>query len=73
MPSSVTGMVFDIRELTIHDGPGLRTTVFLKGCPLRCAWCHNPEGWSFEPQILRSPTATGSSAGAIGPMSSPLS
>ena len=55
MRGSVTGVVFDIRELTIHDGPGLRTTVFLKGCPLRCAWCHNPEGMSREPQILRGP------------------
>ena len=54
MPASVTGVVFDIRELTIHDGPGLRTTVFLKGCPLRCAWCHNPEGRSPEPQVLRA-------------------
>ena len=50
----MTGVVFDIRELTIHDGPGLRTTVFLKGCPLRCAWCHNPEGRSPEPQVLRT-------------------
>ena len=50
----MTGVVFDIRELTVHDGPGLRTTVFLKGCPLRCAWCHNPEGLSPNPQILRS-------------------
>lgn len=49
-----TGIVFDIREFTIHDGPGIRTTVFLKGCPLRCAWCHNPEGLSFEPQVLHS-------------------
>ena len=49
----MTGMVFDIRELTVHDGPGLRTTVFLKGCPLRCAWCHNPEGLSPAPQTLR--------------------
>lgn len=57
MQASRTGVVFDIRELTIHDGPGLRTTVFLKGCPLRCAWCHNPEGMSPEPQVLR--TATG--------------
>lgn len=50
------GMVFDIRELTIHDGPGVRTTVFLKGCPLRCAWCHNPEGLSPTPQVMRGAT-----------------
>ncbi len=50
----MTGVVFDIREWTVHDGPGLRTTVFLKGCPLRCAWCHNPEGLSPAPQVLRS-------------------
>ena len=55
MNGSTTGVVFDIRELTIHDGPGLRTTVFLKGCPLGCAWCHNPEGRSREPQVLHGP------------------
>jgi pyruvate formate lyase activating enzyme len=38
-----TGVVFDIRRFSVHDGPGLRTTVFFKGCPLRCLWCHNPE------------------------------
>ena len=43
-----TGIVFDIRRYAIHDGPGIRTTVFLKGCPLACAWCHNPEGLSGE-------------------------
>jgi pyruvate formate lyase activating enzyme len=59
MASSITaprsGIVFDIREFTVHDGPGIRTTVFMKGCRLRCNWCHNPEGLSFEPQWLESP------------------
>jgi pyruvate formate lyase activating enzyme len=50
-----SGLVFDIRKYSIHDGPGIRTAVFLKGCPLRCAWCHNPEGLSPEPEILRRP------------------
>jgi pyruvate formate lyase activating enzyme len=50
-----TGVVFDVREFTIHDGPGIRTTIFLKGCPLTCMWCHNPEGQSMQPQIIRSP------------------
>jgi pyruvate formate lyase activating enzyme len=50
-----SGMIFDIREFTIHDGPGLRTTVFLKGCPLSCMWCHNPEGQSTQPQTMHSP------------------
>ena len=40
----MTGVIFDIKEMALHDGPGIRTTVFLKGCPLRCKWCHNPEG-----------------------------
>lgn len=40
------GIIFDIKRFAVHDGPGIRTTVFLKGCPLRCAWCHNPEGIS---------------------------
>ena len=51
-----TGIVFDIKEFTVHDGPGVRTTVFLKGCPLACMWCHNPESQSIQPQIIRSPT-----------------
>jgi pyruvate formate lyase activating enzyme len=46
-----TGVCFDIQRYSIHDGPGIRTTVFLKGCPLRCPWCHNPESWSPVPQI----------------------
>lgn len=44
------GLVFDIRHFSVHDGPGIRTTVFLKGCQLRCAWCHNPESQLFEPE-----------------------
>lgn len=49
---SIKGTVFDIKEFSIHDGPGARVTVFLKGCPLRCMWCHNPEGLSSVPQLL---------------------
>src|SRR5512137_2095104 len=49
------GIVFDIREFAVHDGPGIRTTVFLKGCPLACQWCHNPEGQSRQPQAMLSP------------------
>jgi pyruvate formate lyase activating enzyme len=50
------GIVFDIKEFTVHDGPGVRTTVFLKGCPLTCMWCHNPESQSMRPQVIRNPT-----------------
>ena len=50
----MTGTVFDIKEFSVFDGPGIRTTVFMKGCPLRCQWCHNPEGLSPKPQIMVS-------------------
>lgn len=50
--SPQSGIVFDIKRFALHDGPGLRTTVFLKGCPLRCAWCHNPESHRSEPEII---------------------
>ncbi|MBE5893694.1 MAG: glycyl-radical enzyme activating protein [Lachnospiraceae bacterium] len=46
-----TGIVFNIQKFSIHDGPGIRTNVFLKGCPLRCLWCHNPEGLEREPEL----------------------
>lgn len=49
------GIVTDIQRASVHDGPGLRTTVFFKGCPLNCKWCHNPECISFEKQILQYP------------------
>jgi pyruvate formate lyase activating enzyme len=56
-----TGRIFDIQRFSVHDGPGIRTTVFLKGCPLRCRWCQNPEGldraislWHFENLCDRS-------------------
>lgn len=46
------GTVFDIKEFALNDGDGIRTTVFLKGCPLRCIWCHNPEGLSPQKQLF---------------------
>jgi pyruvate formate lyase activating enzyme len=49
------GTVFNIQRFSIHDGPGIRTTVFLKGCPLRCFWCHNPEGISRAPELQYFP------------------
>ena len=52
---SQTGMVFDIQRYSVHDGPGIRTTVFLKGCNLRCFWCHNPESWRMEQDLLFYP------------------
>ncbi len=47
----VTGKIFDIQRFSIHDGPGIRTTVFLQGCPLRCVWCGNPESIPVEPSL----------------------
>ena len=49
---SVTGSIFNIQSYCIHDGPGIRVTVFLKGCPLRCLWCQNPESHVAQPQLL---------------------
>ena len=49
---SVEGVIFDIKRYAIHDGPGIRTTVFMKGCPLRCIWCHNPESQLMNFEIM---------------------
>ncbi len=51
----MTGLIADIQRSSVHDGPGIRTTVFFKGCPLSCKWCHNPECISKEPQELFYP------------------
>lgn len=51
-----SGLIFDIRKFSIHDGPGIRTTVFFKGCPLSCWWCHNPESQSPNPELIEHPS-----------------
>ena len=53
---AVTGRIFDIKRYSIHDGPGIRTTVFLKGCGLRCQWCHNPESVDPGPDLMHWPS-----------------
>lgn len=52
-PGVPTGLIFNVQRFSVHDGPGVRSTVFLKGCPLRCAWCHNPESQGVEPTFIR--------------------
>ena len=47
-----SGIVFNIQKYSVHDGPGIRTVVFLKGCPLRCRWCSNPESQKPQPQLV---------------------
>jgi len=48
----IKGVIFDVKRFAIDDGPGIRTTVFLKGCPMRCWWCHNPEGQVSAPELI---------------------
>lgn len=50
-----SGTIFDIKRYAVHDGPGIRLTVFLKGCPLQCRWCHNPEGIKPHPELTYRP------------------
>lgn len=45
-------LIFDIQRFCVYDGPGIRTTVFFKGCNMHCAWCHNPESFSTAPELL---------------------
>ena len=52
----MNGMIFSIEEFSIYDGPGIRSTVFLKGCPLRCNWCHNPEGMNTPNELFEYAT-----------------
>jgi pyruvate formate lyase activating enzyme len=52
---AVEGVVFDLKRFAVHDGPGVRTVVFLKGCPLACAWCHNPESIDPRPELALYP------------------
>jgi pyruvate formate lyase activating enzyme len=53
----VKGIIFNIEEFAVHDGPGIRKLVFFKGCPLKCSWCHNPEGISFKKELMVSETS----------------
>lgn len=52
MANAMKGLVYDIKRYAVHDGPGLRSTVFFKGCPMRCWWCHNPESQRLEPEMV---------------------
>ncbi len=54
-PQNLCGLITNVQRFSIHDGPGIRTTIFFKGCPLRCFWCHNPETWRFRPEVQLFP------------------
>lgn len=61
---ALKGVIFDIKKFAVHDGPGIRTTIFFKGCPMDCWWCHNPESHSTEPETITREIFTGSSSKA---------
>jgi pyruvate formate lyase activating enzyme len=65
MPSD-RGIIFKIKKYALHDGPGIRTTVFLKGCPLTCWWCHNPEGQNPRPEVMRDGPAPADRCETVG-------
>ncbi|MBC2710419.1 MAG: 4Fe-4S cluster-binding domain-containing protein [Desulfosarcina sp.] len=60
------GIIFKIKKYALHDGPGIRTTVFFKGCPLSCRWCHNPEGIDPRPQTMSRRTLSGKINETVG-------
>jgi pyruvate formate lyase activating enzyme len=62
----MTGTIFKIKKFALHDGPGIRTTVFFKGCPLSCRWCHNPEGIDPRPQTMSHRTSSGEIEETVG-------
>jgi len=61
-----SGIIFKIKKYAIHDGPGIRTTIFLKGCPLDCWWCHNPEGKMSNPQVMKTDNYPGGRSEVVG-------
>jgi pyruvate formate lyase activating enzyme len=61
-----SGIIFKIKKYAIHDGPGIRTTIFLKGCPLDCWWCHNPEGKMSNPQVMKTDNCPGGRSEVVG-------
>ncbi len=65
-PDGREGLVFNIQRHSVHDGPGIRTVLFLKGCGLRCLWCSNPESQSFEPELFYNPDACIACGACIG-------